>query len=186
RPPGADAARRAAAVGCTGGERRGDDRAAPRRRLHDPRHTGRRALLRPGAAEHGTQRDRVHSERSDRAARRQDQRHHRRTADARRAGVRAVTLWAGRVDAQLAPEAWAFLRADDAELLPYDIQATLLHAQRLHAAGILDDEELAEVTDGLAAIEHVDPADEDVHSSIERQLGAVGRKIHAGRSRNDQ
>ena len=97
-----------------------------------------------------------------------------------------MTLWAGRVEGQLAPEAWAFLRADDAELLPYDVQATLLHGQRLHAAGILDDEELAEVTEGLAAIEHVDPGDEDVHSSIERQLGAVGRKIHAGRSRNDQ
>ena len=32
----------------------------------------------------------------------------------------------------------------------------------------------------------IDAADEDVHSSIERQLGEVGRKIHAGRSRNDQ
>jgi argininosuccinate lyase len=97
-----------------------------------------------------------------------------------------VTLWAGRVEGQLAPEAWAFLRADDAELLPYDVQATLLHAQRLHAAGILDDDELVEVSGGLAAIEQVGPDDEDVHSSIERQLGAVGRKIHAGRSRNDQ
>ena len=97
-----------------------------------------------------------------------------------------MTLWAGRVEGKLAPEAWAFLLADDAELLPYDLQATLLHAQRLHAAGILDDEELAEVTDGLAAIDHVDSTDEDVHSSIERQLGPVGRKIHAGRSRNDQ
>ena len=29
-------------------------------------------------------------------------------------------------------------------------------------------------------------SDEDVHSAIERLLGAVGRKIHAGRSRNDQ
>jgi argininosuccinate lyase len=97
-----------------------------------------------------------------------------------------VTLWAGRVEGKLAPEAWAFLLADDAELLPYDVQATLFHAHRLHAAGILDDGELAEVTERLEAIEHVDPADEDVHSSIERQLGAVGRKIHAGRSRNDQ
>jgi argininosuccinate lyase len=97
-----------------------------------------------------------------------------------------VTLWAGRVEGTLAPEAWAFLRADDAELLPYDLQATQLHAERLHAAGILDDDELAEVREGLQRIEHVDPADEDVHSSIERQLGAVGRKIHAGRSRNDQ
>src|SRR5262249_47832526 len=90
------------------------------------------------------------------------------------------------VEGRLAPEAWAFLLADDAELLPYDLQATLLHARRLHAAGLLDDDELVEVTEGLAAIEHVDAADEGVHSSIERQLGHGGRKIHAGRSRNDQ
>ena len=97
-----------------------------------------------------------------------------------------MTLWAGRVETKLAPEVWSFLRADDAELLPYDLEATLLHARRLHAAGILDDDELADVTAKLATIEEIDAADEDVHSSIERQLGEVGRKIHAGRSRNDQ
>ena len=97
-----------------------------------------------------------------------------------------MTLWSGRVGGELAREVWDFLRADDAELLPYDLQATLLHAQRLHAAGILDDDELAEATAKLEAIETVDESDEDVHSSIERQLGDVGRKIHAGRSRNDQ
>jgi argininosuccinate lyase len=97
-----------------------------------------------------------------------------------------VKLWSGRVGGELAPEVWDFLRADDAELLPYDLQATLLHAQRLHAAGILDDAELADVTERLALIEEIDETDEDVHSSIERQLGDVGRKIHAGRSRNDQ
>jgi argininosuccinate lyase len=97
-----------------------------------------------------------------------------------------VTLWAGRVETPLAPEVWAFLRADDSELLPYDLKATLVHAHRLHAAGILDDDELAEVTAKLATIEELEPTDEDVHSSIERQLGDVGLKIHAGRSRNDQ
>jgi len=97
-----------------------------------------------------------------------------------------VTLWAGRVGTALAPEAWEFLRADDTELLPYDLQATQLHAERLHAAGILDDAELADVRERLAGIHEVDEADEDVHSSIERQLGEVGRKVHAGRSRNDQ
>jgi argininosuccinate lyase len=90
------------------------------------------------------------------------------------------------VGGELAPEVWAFLRADDAELLPYDLQATLLHAQRLHAAGILDDAELAEVEERLQTIDEIDEEDEDVHSAIERQLGDVGRKIHAGRSRNDQ
>jgi argininosuccinate lyase len=97
-----------------------------------------------------------------------------------------VTLWAGRVGEQLAPEVWEFLKADDAELLPYDVAGTLLHAERLHAAGLLDDAELAEVRDTLAALDTVDPAAEDVHSFLEAELGEVGRKIHAGRSRNDQ
>jgi argininosuccinate lyase len=97
-----------------------------------------------------------------------------------------MTLWSGRVGSELAPEVWAFLKSDDAELLPYDVQGTLLHAERLHAAGILDDAELAEVRDTLAQLDAVDPAAEDVHSFIEAELGEVGRKIHAGRSRNDQ
>ena len=97
-----------------------------------------------------------------------------------------MTLWSGRVGTELAPQAWDFLKAADAELLPYDIRGTLLHAERLHAAGLLDDAELAEVRATLATLETVDPAAEDVHSFIEAELGDVGRKIHAGRSRNDQ
>jgi argininosuccinate lyase len=101
-----------------------------------------------------------------------------------------MTLWSGRVGGSLEPAVWEFLHADDAELLPYDCEATFQHARRLHAAGLLSDGELAEAESCLAAIAH-DPAgyvpeDEDVHSSIERQLGELGRKIHAGRSRNDQ
>jgi argininosuccinate lyase len=85
---------------------------------------------------------------------------------------------------------WAFLHADDAELLPYDCEASFQHAQRLHATGLLSDAELTEAEQRLAEIAQ-DPAgylaeDEDVHSAIERQLGDLGRKIHAGRSRNDQ
>ena len=99
-----------------------------------------------------------------------------------------MTLWSGRVREGLAPEVWAFLRADDAELLPYDIEATLIHAERLHAAGLLDDDELAETRVRLSEIVAADllPSDEDVHTAIERLLGPVGRRIHAGRSRNDQ
>jgi len=101
-----------------------------------------------------------------------------------------VSLWAGRVEGRLDPAVWEFLRVDDSELLPYDCEATAEHAQRLHAAGLLTDAELGEVEGRLAEIAS-DPgayldSDEDVHTSIERQLGEVGRKIHAGRSRNDQ
>jgi argininosuccinate lyase len=99
-----------------------------------------------------------------------------------------VTLWSGRVEADLAPEVRTFLKAEDADLLPYDIEGTKLQAQRLRAAGLLDDDELAAVERRLGEITQADllPEDEDVHSAIERLLGDVGRKIHAGRSRNDQ
>jgi argininosuccinate lyase len=96
-----------------------------------------------------------------------------------------VTLWSARTATPLAPEVAGFLAAADAELLPYDLRATALHARRLHAAGLLDDEELAQAEAALAALEW-EPGDEDVHTLIERKLGDVGRKIHAGRSRNDQ
>ena len=100
-----------------------------------------------------------------------------------------MTLWAGRVGGtDLAPEVWEFLRAQDDELLPYDVQGTLIHAKRLEAAGLLTAAELTEIEGRLAEItvDDLDPGDEDVHSAIERLLGDVGRKIHAGRSRNDQ
>ncbi len=100
-----------------------------------------------------------------------------------------MTLWSGRVGGgRLAPEVWEFLRAEDAELFPYDCQATALHARRLAAAGILTEPEAAEAEAALASyrVNMVTQEDEDVHSAIERLLGPLGAKIHAGRSRNDQ
>ena len=99
-----------------------------------------------------------------------------------------MTLWAGRVDSELAPEVWELVKAADAELFPYDVEGTRLHARRLAVAGILEPEELAEVEARLSALDAsmIEETDEDVHSAIERLLGPVGRKIHAGRSRNDQ
>jgi argininosuccinate lyase len=101
-----------------------------------------------------------------------------------------MTIWKARVEGALDPDVWEFLRADDAELLPYDCEASREHAQRLLEAGLLTAEEFDEVEARLAEIAHDRDAyldsDEDVHSAIERLLGDVGRKIHAGRSRNDQ
>lgn len=101
-----------------------------------------------------------------------------------------MTLWSGRTEGELDPAVWELLRADDLDLLPFDCAATAEHASRLHGAGLLTADELNEVEERLSAIAH-DPSgvlqsDEDVHSAIERLLGDVGRKIHAGRSRNDQ
>ena len=96
-----------------------------------------------------------------------------------------MKLWAARVGGELASEVAAFLQADDAELFYYDVEGTRLHARRLAAAGILSDDELLDAErrlDGLAW----EPGHEDVHTMIEVGLGELGRKIHAGRSRNDQ
>jgi argininosuccinate lyase len=100
-----------------------------------------------------------------------------------------VTVWAGRVETALDPAVWEFLRAEDAELLPYDCEASAQHAHQLHSAGLLSADELAEVEAALrriAAEGGIENGDEDVHSALERLLGDVGRKLHAGRSRNDQ
>ncbi|HET8811456.1 MAG TPA: argininosuccinate lyase [Gaiella sp.] len=101
-----------------------------------------------------------------------------------------MTLWSGRAEGELDPAVWELLRVDDLELLPYDCAATAEHAARLHGAGLLTADELSEVEERLSAIAHEPDAilssDEDVHSAIERLLGPVGKKIHAGRSRNDQ
>ena len=99
-----------------------------------------------------------------------------------------MTLWQGRVGGELAPEIWELVQADDAELFPYDCEGTRIHARRLAEAGILTADELAEVEGRLSEIgaSMIEENDEDVHSAIERLLGPVGRKIHAGRSRNDQ
>ena len=86
----------------------------------------------------------------------------------------------------------------DRRLAPYDVRQSRAHARALRSAGILDDDELAALLDGLdrvaAELESGDfpfaAADEDIHMAIERRLtelaGRVGGKIHTGRSRNDQ
>ena len=95
-----------------------------------------------------------------------------------------------------------FTVGDDYEwdrlLLPYDVEATRAHAWGLHHIGVLSDEEWetaqAALEELLSAFEAgevtVTQEDEDSHTVIERFMtetaGDVGRKVHTGRSRNDQ
>ncbi len=86
----------------------------------------------------------------------------------------------------------------DMELLPYDIQASLAHAKMLKKIGILSKEELQLIKKWLDEILKlwkkwkftIDKSQEDCHTAIEQYLtenyGEVGKKIHTGRSRNDQ
>lgn len=86
----------------------------------------------------------------------------------------------------------------DQRLAHEDIQGSIAHAQMLQQAGILDASELTQIVDGLKSIA-VDieqgqftwsQALEDVHMNIEaaltERIGNVGKKLHTGRSRNDQ
>ena len=86
----------------------------------------------------------------------------------------------------------------DRLLLPYDIEATRAHVWGLAHIDVLSQGELEQVEEGLDALKKevragdvtVAPRDEDCHTVIEQyltdRLGEVGKKIHAGRSRNDQ
>lgn len=86
----------------------------------------------------------------------------------------------------------------DKRLAPYDIEGSLAHAEMLHAQGILSGEDYADIQRGMAQIAEEIRAGrfdwqialEDVHMNIERRLtdliGDAGKRLHTGRSRNDQ
>ena len=86
----------------------------------------------------------------------------------------------------------------DLRLARYDVQGSLAHIKMLESIGLLSADELTTLTEALekiaAGIEtgefRLEDDVEDIHSQIEllltRELGEVGKKIHSGRSRNDQ
>lgn len=86
----------------------------------------------------------------------------------------------------------------DARLVPYDVRASIAHAQMLAAQGLLDQKDCDAICTTLDALasEHAEGhwaislEDEDVHGALESQLTAripdAGGRIHLGRSRNDQ
>ena len=86
----------------------------------------------------------------------------------------------------------------DKKLLPHDIEASKAHAKALVKAGIITKGELKKLSAGLDEILqkfkagdfHIEQSDEDCHTAIENylveKLGDLGKKIHTGRSRNDQ
>ena len=86
----------------------------------------------------------------------------------------------------------------DLLLAPYDIQGTIAHITMLESVGLLGKDELDALTEELKSILRmaengsfrIDDDVEDVHSQVElmltEKLGDLGKKVHTGRSRNDQ
>ncbi len=86
----------------------------------------------------------------------------------------------------------------DQRLLPHDVAGSIAHAEMLAARGIISAADLTAITTGLRAVESKlaagelpwDESLEDVHMNVESRLidsiGDAGRRLHTGRSRNDQ
>ena len=108
--------------------------------------------------------------------------------------------WGGRFKTPTASGAQAFTASIgfDIRLYPYDVRVSIAHAKMLAHCGIITAADRTKIVRGLRAVEKEldagkftpDVSDEDIHMAIERRLceriGAVGAKLHAARSRNDQ
>ncbi len=80
----------------------------------------------------------------------------------------------------------------DLLLAPYDIEGTMAHIRMLSEVGLLSREDLAQLLPALEKLHRealegkFEIHSEDVHSEVEERLGPLGKKVHTGRSRNDQ
>ena len=111
-----------------------------------------------------------------------------------------TTLWSGRFDTAPDPAAFDFgiSFGFDRALFEDDVTGSLAWAEALRAAGVLSPDDARAIIGGLQAIldegrrdpSWVAGAAEDVHSFVERKLiervGDAGRRLHTGRSRNEQ
>jgi argininosuccinate lyase len=98
-------------------------------------------------------------------------------------------LWSGRLAGGLDPAILDFTAslAVDRRLLPYDLRASAVHVRMLARQGLIEQGQADAIVAALSSVEiEPDATDEDVHSAIERLLGDLGPRVHAGRSRNDQ
>lgn len=110
-----------------------------------------------------------------------------------------MTLWGGRFEQEPSDLLWSFTVSHaDRRLLEFDVEGSIAHARMLLGVGLLNPDDHEAIHTGLlriladardATFEFLD-TDEDVHSAVERRLvelvGEPGKRLHTGRSRNDQ
>src|SRR5258706_8500087 len=111
-----------------------------------------------------------------------------------------MRLWRGRFEGTTDQRVVDFTRSIeiDAALAQDDIAGSIAHVHGLGRAGLLTDAEVADLIAGLGGLSaeveagtlEWNPALEDVHlnleAALEARIGPVARKLHTGRSRNDQ
>ena len=115
-------------------------------------------------------------------------------------GTDSQKLWSGRFNAAT-DELMERFNASigfDRKLLEADVAGSVVYAQALHKAGVLDAGEVKRLIEGLQQVRQeigapgceLGPELEDIHMAVETRLtqivGTLGGKLHTGRSRNDQ
>src|SRR5690554_4316766 len=114
--------------------------------------------------------------------------------------LEAMKLWEKGISVNEAVEKFTvgMDRELDVLLAPFDVLGSMAHVTMLQSVGLIGDDELPVLLSALKRLYYkaeageiqIDADVEDIHSQIEfmltRELGDVGRKIHSGRSRNDQ
>ena len=111
-----------------------------------------------------------------------------------------IKLWSGRFTGETSALAESFTASLDVDrrLATHDLEGTVAHVRMLESCGVLAAQDAAQI---LAGLEKIDEEirlqrfpwrieHEDVHMNIEARLidliGDAGKKVHTGRSRNDQ
>lgn len=111
-----------------------------------------------------------------------------------------MAIWSNNYHQEMSQSSYQFNQSIevDLRLLDADLQASVAHAKMLGQQEIINIEESKKLVESLEAMRlelqqgtlDIDMDEEDIHSFIEseltRRLGHIGKKIHTGRSRNDQ
>ena len=109
-------------------------------------------------------------------------------------------LWGGRFTKETDQLVYSFNQSIgfDRRFFKQDVRGSRAHVKMLAKCGILTEEERDQILDGLQGIEQdvesgelvIDDTCEDIHSFVEavltERIGDAGKKLHTGRSRNDQ
>ena len=114
--------------------------------------------------------------------------------------AKARRIWENRLSGEIDRMAVEFIQSlsFDKRLYKYDIAGSIAHSRMLAEQGLITHKEFNKIKSGLLKIEseissgkfRFDKADEDIHMAIEtaliKKIGPTGKKMHTGRSRNDQ
>lgn len=107
-----------------------------------------------------------------------------------------MILRKGRITKEMVQKVARFTSSinQDRVLAIYDIRQSIAHARALERSGVISAKDAEKLVQGLEKLhkkaenkpDYFGDQYEDIHMAVEEELGEIGKKLHAGRSRNDQ